>query len=76
MLAIKGTYNKGKIELQEKFSSSKPVPVIVTFLDDSKAEQTTGFDAKKFSFSKAKKILKKYKGALSDAVIEERRSAL
>jgi len=76
MLAIKGTYDKGKIILQEKIAASKPVPVIVTFLEDVKGEHVTRFDANKFSFGKAKKILKDYRGSLSDAVIEERRNAL
>ena len=76
MLAIKGTYDNGKIKLQEKVAASKPVSVIVTFLEDIKDEHVARFDANKFSFGKARKILKNYQGSLSDAVIEERRSAL
>jgi len=30
-------------------------------------------DLKKFSFNKSRKLLKSYKGSLSDAIIEERR---
>ncbi|MBN2107092.1 MAG: hypothetical protein JW832_06660 [Deltaproteobacteria bacterium] len=63
------------MKLNKKNSSSKPDPVIVAFKDDDKAGKADGFDLKKFSFGKAKKILKNYTGSLSDAVIEERRSA-
>ena len=74
MLAIKGTYDNGKIKLQEKVAATKPVPIIVTFLEDVKNEHVARFDVKKFAFVKARKILKDYKGSLSDAVIEERRN--
>lgn len=76
MLAVKGTYEKGAIKLQEKITATKPVPVIVTFLEDIKVVEGTKFDAKNFSFDKAKKILKGYRGSLSEAVIEERKISL
>lgn len=49
-------------------------PVIVAFLEDVEEEETKKINLGDFSFNRAKEILKDYKGSLSDAVIEERRS--
>ncbi len=76
MLAIKGTYENGKIFLQEKVKTTKPVNIIVTFLEDVETPISKKLDLKRFSFSKSRELLKDYKGSLSDAVIEERRNGL
>jgi len=76
MLAIKGTYKNGKIYLQEKVKTSKPVNVIVTFLEDVEMTISRKPNLKKFSFNKSRELLKDFKGSLSDVIIEERRSAL
>lgn len=76
MLAIKGVYENGKIALEKKVKTTKPVSVIVTFLEDLERPGSRKLDVNKFSFNKCKDLLKEYKGSLSDAVIEERRSAL
>ncbi|MGB5155900.1 hypothetical protein [Desulfobacterium sp. N47] len=76
MLAIKGIYNNGKIDLQEKIKTIKSVPVIVTFLEEIESPVETGLDINSFSFNKSREITKHYHGSLSDAVIEERRHAL
>jgi hypothetical protein len=76
MLAIKGVYSNGKIQLQDKIKTGKPVPVIVTFLDEVEmpVREKVGLDS--FSFGKARELLKDYHGSISDAVIEERRNEL
>ena len=76
MLAVKGTYKDGKVFIREEIKTERPVNVIVTFLEEVKAPVTKKLDISKFSFSKARKALAGYKGSLSDAVIEERRSAV
>jgi hypothetical protein len=76
MLAIRGIYNRGRIVLQEKVKFSKPVKVIITFLEDIKRSNSKKIDFQKFSFSKSRELLKDYKGSLSDTIIEERRSSL
>lgn len=76
MLAVKGTYKDGKVFIQEEIKSEKPVSVIVTFLEEVKAPVAKKLDIGRFSFKKAKKLLADYKGSLSDAIIEERRSAV
>jgi len=76
MLAIKGIYKKGKIYLQEKVETNKPINVVVTFLEDFETPISKKFDLKSLSFNKSRELLKDYKGSLSDAVIEERRSAV
>jgi hypothetical protein len=50
--------------------------VIITFLEEVKAPVEEKLDMSKFSFKKARKLLESYKGSLSDAIIEERRSAV
>lgn len=76
MLAVKGIYKDGMVIFQEKIKTEKPVNVIVTFLEEVKAPVEEKFNMSKFSFNKARKLLEGYEGSLSDAIIEERRSAL
>ncbi len=76
MLAIKGVYENGEIELKEKPDTNGRIPVIVTFLDEIDDKETKKLDLDKFSFNRSRTILKDYKGSLSDALIEERRSHL
>lgn len=76
MIALRGVYNNGTIVLREKIETVTPVEVIVTFLDDVKAPVTQKMDLSRFSFMKSRELLKEYSGSLSDAVIEERRSAV
>lgn len=76
MLTIKGIYENGKISLQEKVKTTKQVNVIVTFLENVEIPNSGNLDLRKFSFNKSRELLKDYKGSLSDAVVEERRSAV
>ena len=76
MLAVKGIYSDGKIELQDQVKIKKTVPVIVTFLDDIEPPTREKIALDSFSFAKAREILKDYHGSISDAVIEERRNEL
>lgn len=76
MVAIKGTYQKGKIQLEEDYPSEDPVDVIVTFLEQSPKSSTKRLTLSDFSFHKSQKALEDYKGSFSDAVIEERRAEL
>jgi hypothetical protein len=76
MVQLSGTYNNGNITLDEPINIDKSVKVLVTFMDidvESKEKRLTFDD---FSFAKGREILKDLKGSLSDAVIEERRSAI
>ena len=76
MVAIKGKYQKGRIQLEEEYPSENPVDVIVTFLEESARLSDKRLNLSDFSFLECQKILAGYKGSLSDAVIEERREAL
>jgi len=76
MLAVKGTYKNGKVLIREKVKTEKPVNVIVTFLEEIKTPALKKVDISRFSFKKAKKLLAGYKGSLSEAITEERRSAV
>ncbi|MEA1973624.1 MAG: hypothetical protein U9N34_10110 [Candidatus Cloacimonadota bacterium] len=76
MLAIRGIFDNGKIKLSEKVNFSKPLKVIVTFLEDIQEEKEGLIDLNKYSFIKSQKVLKDFKGSLSDTVIAERRIEL
>ena len=76
MLAVKGTYKDGKISIKEKIKTSKPMNVVVTFLEEVQTPAVKKLDLKKFSFKKTKALLAGYEGSLSDVIIEERRSAV
>ncbi len=76
MLAVAGTYQNGQIKLDELVSSTSPVKVIVTFLDEIKPEVEKRLTIADFSFTQARKDTETYTGSFSDAVIEERRNEL
>ena len=76
MVQLSGTYDNGSITLDKKVSTKKPVKVIVTFVDDDIDIESERLTLDDFSFAKGREILKDLKSSLSDAVIEERRSAL
>ena len=48
--------------------------MIVTFLEEVKVPVAGKLDMEKFSFKKSRELLASYKGSLSDAIVEERRS--
>ena len=76
MLSVRGSYKDGTIVLKECIKTTKPVDVIVTFMEDVDKPAAVRIDVRGFSFDKTKNLLKSYKGSLSEAVIAERRSAV
>ena len=76
MLTVKGVYKDGKVIIKEEIKTDKPLNVMVTFLEEVKAPGKKKLEINNFSFKTAKKLLESYKGSLSDAIIEERRSAV
>lgn len=78
MLAVTGTYQNGQITLDERIETTKPIKVVITFLEEipSAKPASKRVDLNKFSFQKSKKLLKSLKSSLSDAIIEERRAEL
>jgi len=75
MLAVNGTYENGIVRLDRKVQSSKTMKVIVTFLDEEVQSESKRLTAKDFTFSKAREKSKAYKGSISDAILEDRKSA-
>ena len=73
MVTLKGTYINGSIVLERAVKSSKPLKVIVTFMDEDIKEMTEPLNFSHFSFQSARENSKHYAGSISDAVIEERR---
>ena len=72
MISVKGIYKDGIVELEEPLELKSTSKVIVTFLEDETFASNKRLTAKDFSFARAREASKKYKGNLSDAVIEER----
>lgn len=76
MTAVGGTYQNGQIKLDKEYQSKQPVKVIVTFMDEVDVQVEKRLTIADFSFLESQKLLENYKGSLSDALIEERRSEL
>lgn len=76
MLAVRGIFYNGKLKLSEKVNFSKPLKVIVTFLEEIQEDKGEYIDLNKFSFLKSQEVLKNLKSSLSDTVIEERKLEL
>ena len=76
MVAISGTYQNGRLKLDEEFLSDDPVKVIVTFLEEKKAPVEKRLLLTDFHFAESQELLKKIATSFSDTVIEERRSEL
>ena len=75
MLSVKGIYKDGKVIIADTIKTERPVDVIVTFLEEVEVP-VRKVDIRRFSFNKARELLADYKGSLSEAIIEERRSAV
>ena len=76
MIAVNGTYENGTIRLDRRIQAKKKIKVIVTFLDEEVTANTNRLTTNDFSFSKSREKSKRFKGSLSDAVIEDRKEEL
>ena len=74
MLTVKGVYDQGKIKLNQDVKFNKVINVLITFLEDPDKQDEIQSRKNNFSFKESKELLKSYKGSLSQAVLEERRS--
>lgn len=76
MVSVLGIYENGFIKLEEEYTSSAPVKVRITFLEEIKPSTESSLSLADFSFLQTRAILKNYTGSLTDTLIEERRSGL
>ena len=76
MLAVKATYKDGMVIIREKIQTTKPVNVIVTFLEEVNAPVEEKLDLNKFSFKKSRKLLASCDESFSDTIIEARRNGV
>jgi hypothetical protein len=76
MIAVNGTYENGIIRIDRRIQAKKNVKVIVTFLDEELHNDSKRLKIKDFSFLKSREKSKRYKGSLSEAVIEDRKAEL
>lgn len=70
MVALVGTYLNGYVKLDKEFTTSSPVKVIVTFLEEIPMQTEEGLSLSDFSFAESQKNLDDFKGSFSDAVVE------
>jgi hypothetical protein len=73
MFTISGTYENGSISLDEHIQSKRKMKVIVTFLEESIPTVEKRLRATDFSFRDSREKTKRFKGSLSDSIIEGRR---
>jgi hypothetical protein len=76
MIAVKGIYENGVVRLEKKILTKRSIKVIVTFLEEELSADTKRLSPKDFSFQKSREKSKRYKGSLSEAVIEDRKAEL
>ena len=76
MIAVKGVYENGEIRLDKRIQTIKPIKVIVTFLDEELTNDSKRLITDDFTFLKSREISKRFKGSLSDTVIDERKEEL
>lgn len=74
MVALVGIYQNGYVKFDKDYCSNNPVKVIVTFLEEIHPSSEKGLSLSDFSFAESQKNLEDFKGSLSEATIEERRS--
>jgi len=75
-IAVKGIYENGIVRLDRRIKAKRSMKVIVTFLDEETQDDSKRLTTKDFSFSKSREDSKRYKGSLSDSVIEDRKEDL
>lgn len=73
MLSVKGTYENGTIKLDREILSRKKAKVIITFLDDDSEADKNRLGARDFSFLASREKTKRFKGSISDSIIDDRR---
>ncbi len=74
MLTVSGTYENGSIRLDERIQSKRKMKVIVTFLEESIPSDAKRLKATDFSFHTSREKTKRFKGSLSESIIEDRRA--
>ena len=76
MVATMGPFQDGIFGLDADYPHGTLARVVVSFLDDTPPTSETRLAFTDFSFAESRAILRDVQGALSDDVVEERRSGL
>lgn len=76
MISVNGIVENGIVHLDRRIQAKKTIKVIVTFLDEELTANAKRLTTKDFSFLKSREKSKRFKGSLSDAVIEDRKAEL
>ena len=74
MLSVKGTYENGTVRLDREILSRKKAKVIITFLDEDPEADKNRLAAGDFSFLASREKTKRFKGSISDSIIDDRRT--
>lgn len=73
MNSVSGTYENGLVRLDKKIKSGKKSKVIVTFLEEVSESVEKRLTAKDFSFSSSREKTSRFKGSISESIIEDRK---
>lgn len=73
MLTVSGIYENGVIRLDKRILSMRKMKVIVTFLEESTLSDEMRLKTEDFSFRSSREKTKRFKGSLSDSIIEDRK---
>ena len=78
MISVNGIYENGVVHIDKdkRIQEKKKIKVIVTFLDEEDHNDSRHLTTKDFSFLKSREKSKRYKGSISEAVVEDRRVEL
>lgn len=76
MPVVNGLYKNGIVRLEKPININKSIKVTVTFSEDDFPTNKKKLTINDFSFIKAREKSKRYIGELSEAIIDERKSAL
>lgn len=73
MLSVKGTYENGAVRLDSKINYRKKSKVIVTFLEEDPESDENNLIISDFSFHVSREKTKRFKGSISESLLEDRR---
>lgn len=76
MLSVVGTYQNGKVKFAGNISSTQPIKVVVTFLEEVDNLVDDKLELNDFSFLKSRDVLRDMESSLAETVVQERRSEL
>lgn len=76
MLAVGGIYDNGYLKLDSEITASRPVRVIITFLDEVESVPSERLSVLNFSFAASRKEMMGFNGSFCNELLGDRRREL